>query len=129
MLSVKNLQDQEKIGITSEVKDGYPVVTVSGEIDLYTAPRFSEALADAVRTANVLVVDLSGISYIDSAGLSVLLLTHKRLSARGASLYVVSPPSNPGVRRVMEVTRLDSLISIRPTLDDVLRELNMQRAA
>lgn len=126
---MRNSQDEKKIQISSDTRDGYPVVTVAGEIDLYTSPQFQEVLATAAKGSAVLIVDLSRISYIDSAGLSVLLLMYKRLSARRGALYVVSPPGNPGVRRVIEVTRLDSLISIRPTLDDVLRELNMQRAA
>jgi len=115
---VRNSQDEKKVQISSDTRDGYPVVTVTGEIDLYTAPRFQETLETAAKNSAVLIVDLSLISYIDSAGLSVLLL-----------MYVVSPPGNLGVRRVIEVTRLDSLVSIRPTLDDVLRELNMRRAA
>ena len=126
---MRNSQDEKKIQISSDTRDGYPVVTVAGEIDLYTSPQFQEVLATAAKGSAVLIVDLSRISYIDSAGLSVLLLMYKRLSARGAAFFVVSPPDNPGVRRVMEVTRLDSLISIRPTLDDVLRELHMQGAA
>jgi len=126
---VRNSQDEKKVQISSDTRDGYPVVTVTGEIDLYTAPRFQETLETAAKNSAVLIVDLSLISYIDSAGLSVLLLMYKRLSARRGTLYVVSPPGNLGVRRVIEVTRLDSLVSIRPTLDDVLRELNMRRAA
>ena len=125
---MRNTQNT-KIQISTTEKDGYPIVSVSGEIDLYTAPEFQDALTLAGRDAPVLIVDLSGISYIDSAGLSVLLLIYKRLSARGAAFFVVSPPDNPGVRRVMEVTRLDSLLSIRPTVEDVLRELHMQEAA
>jgi len=119
----------EKLRISSAVREGFPVVTVSGEIDLYTAPRFSDALAEASGNAAALIVDLSTISYIDSAGLSALLAVFRRLSSRGASLYVISPPNNPGVRRVMEVTRLDSLISVRPTLEDALKELRVKKAA
>lgn len=121
--------NEEKPAIEITERDGYPVVSVCGEIDLYTAPQFQLALTSAEKDRPVLIVDLSGISYIDSAGLSALLLTYKRLSGRGAKLYVVAPPDNPGVRRVMEVTRLDSLIPVRPSMDDVLNELKMHGAA
>lgn len=126
---MRKISDEKKLAISTEEKDGYPIVTVTGEVDLYTATQFQEALLAAGLDAPALIVDLSEIAYIDSAGLSALLLIYKRLSSRGATLYVISPPDNPGVRRVIEVTRLDSLIPIHPTVDDLLKELRLRKNA
>lgn len=126
---MRTAEPKKKLDISIEHRDGYPVVSVVGEIDLYTASEFQEALSDVSKDARVLILDLSRISYVDSAGLSLFLAMHKQLSSRGAALYIVAPPNIPGVSRVIEVTRLDSLIPVRPTVDDVLKELHVQEAA
>ena len=115
----------KKLAIEITERGGYPIVAVSGEIDLYTAPQFRDALAAVRDDAPALIVDLSRISYIDSAGLSALLLTYRRLSGRGAVLCAVARPDNPGVSGVIEVTRLNSLIPIHATVEDALKELSM----
>ena len=113
----------------SDIK-GIPLVQVHGEIDLYTAPQLERALEVGIgRGTPALIIDLSNASYVDSAGLSALLWANKALSARDADLYVVAPPSNRGVRRVLEITRLDTLFRVRDSIEDVLKELKSPKAA
>lgn len=110
--------------------DGTPVVHVSGEIDVYTAPDFDRAVKEGIaRATKVLVIDLRDISYLDSAGLSVLLGAYRTLSGRGAELYVVISPNQPAVYRVLEVTRLDSFIHVRNSLEEIAAELKFPKAA
>jgi anti-anti-sigma factor len=110
--------------------DGVPVLQVHGEIDLYTAPEFRDALQQGVgQDPRALIVDLSDISYIDSAGLGALLAAFKMLSVHDAELYIVTNPQSPGVRRVMEITRLDTLMKLYDSLDDALKDLAIRKAA
>ena len=122
----------DEVRLSTELieRDGVPIVRVHGEIDLHTAPEFERALrAGMERRTPALIVDLSDISYVDSSGLSALLAANKELSARNAALYVAAPPGRPGVRRVIEITRLDTVIRVRDTVEDILDEFGRREAA
>jgi len=106
------------------------VVQAAGEVDLYTAPELDQALKQAARRGiRAVIVDLTNIAYLDSAGLSTLLRAQRELSGRDAALYVIAPPGTPGVRRALEITRLDMLMRVRDSLASALRELRMRAAA
>jgi anti-sigma B factor antagonist len=98
------------------------LVSVSGELDLYTAERVRCGIdeADAVG-ADTVVIDLSEISFIDSTALGVLVQETKRLEGRGHSLVLVT--KDPRTRRVLEVTGLDRVLLTYATLHDALADL------
>ena len=81
------------------------VVHVGGEIDLVTAPSLDEALA-GVDSA---LVDMTGVSFIDSTGIAVLVRHYQRCVAHGGVLRVVAT-SYP-VRRVLEVCGLEQMLT------------------
>jgi anti-sigma B factor antagonist len=91
------------------------VVTVSGEIDLYTAPRLRGELASvlAVDHAVQVLVDMSGVGFCDSTGMNVLLAAMKRAGEQGGSLSLAG--LRPAVRKILQVTGLDSVFTV---LDD-----------
>ena len=99
--------------------DGTRVITVTGEIHVTTAPDFSARLGEAIASgAQAMVIDLSGVEFIDSTGLSVLLNGLRRVTrAQGRMALVVS---NPTVLRLFEVTRLDSTFDIQPSREAAL---------
>lgn len=118
------MSDQPRLSVEITDHEGLPVVHVRGEIDLYTVPEFEQALQEGInRGGPALIADLSDVPYLDSAGLSVLFAAYKALLARNAILYVVAHLGQPGVCRVLEVTRLDTLIRVRGTVEDVIKEL------
>jgi anti-anti-sigma factor len=85
------------------------VVAVSGELDLSTAPGLGEALAQVVeRHPHALTVDLAGLAFIDSTGLTLLVRTSNRLREQDGTLSLASP--TPPVRRVLEIVGLDHLL-------------------
>lgn len=93
------------------------VLTVSGEVDAVSAPQLQSGIEEALeRTPAVLVVDLSGVSFFGSAGLSVLLLALEKLAKE--NLRVVASPQ---VRRPIEVTGLDGMLEVFETLPAALR--------
>ena len=99
------------------------LVSVSGELDLYTAERVRAGIDEAGAVgADTVIVDLSGISFIDSAALGVLVQETRRLEGRGHSLVLVT--NDPRTLRVVEVTGLNRVLRTYATLHDALSELN-----
>lgn len=95
---------------------GHRFVAPVGDIDLATAPQLRQDLVDASHEGPTLVVlDLQQVEFLDSVGLSVIVGGHKRLRHEGGSLHLAAPSSI--VRRVLGITRLDTLIPTYDTVD------------
>jgi anti-sigma B factor antagonist len=88
-------------------------VAVSGEIDLYTAPRLHSELAAAVMAEGPcrVVVDMAGVDFCDSTGMNVLLAALRRARERGGDLVLAGP--RPAVRKILQVTGLESVFTVR----------------
>jgi len=98
------------------------LVSVSGELDSYTAASLKARIDEAGTVgADTVLVDLSEISFIDSAALAVLVRETKRLEGRGHSLVLVT--NDPRTRRIVEVTGLNRVLRTYATLQDALAEL------
>jgi anti-sigma B factor antagonist len=88
-------------------------VIVSGEIDLYTAPRLHSELAAVIASAapaSRVIIDLSGVEFCDSTGMNVLLSCLRQVQERGGELELAAP--RPAVRKILQVTGLDSVFTI-----------------
>ena len=95
------------------------VISVTGEIHVTTAPEFSQRLNDAIAAGTRgVVIDMSGVEFIDSTGLSVLLNGLRRVTRADGRLALVV--SNPTVLRLFEITKLDSTFDIQPTREAAL---------
>ena len=98
------------------------VVSVSGELDLYTAPRVRTGIEEAGAVgADRVIVDLSETTFIDSAALGVLVQETKRLEGRGHSLVLVT--SDPRTIRVVELSGLNRVLRTYATLQDAISGL------
>lgn len=86
-------------------------MVLAGEFDLAALPQFEDAIA-AVEAGSpaAIVVDLSGLSFMDSSGLRALVTADERARAAGRRLAIV--PGPPPVRRVFEITQLDSKLDL-----------------
>ncbi|MFJ4658874.1 STAS domain-containing protein [Nocardia sp. NPDC088792] len=94
------------------------VVSVSGEVDILSAPALSTALSEALTTGSeVVVVDLSEVGFFGSAGLSVLVEALAAIS--GQQLRIVASTQ---VRRPIELTGLDAMLSVYGTLPEALTD-------
>ena len=87
------------------------------------ATAFSQKIAELLPDTRWLVVELSGLETIDSAGLGELVVVHMWIRASGCSLKLAG--ANPRVRQVLELTNLLSVFDVHPTLGDAL--LSFQR--
>jgi len=90
-----------------------PVVALSGEADATTAAELRETLAAQLDTgARLVTVDASGLSFLDSASLRVLILAARALGGRHGTLVFARP--QPLVARLLEITGADRLLDVRP---------------
>jgi anti-sigma B factor antagonist len=106
----------------ASLTDSLALVSVSGELDLYTAGRLQQAIGEATSVgADVVLVDLSGVGFIDSMAVGVLVQETKRLEGRGQSFILVA--NDPRTLRVFEVTGLDGVLRRYATLHDALSHL------
>ncbi len=96
-----------------ESASGTHVINVSGEIHVQTAPRFAKRLSNAIDRGNTsIVLDLSGVEFIDSTGLSVLLTGLRQVVQAHGRMALVC--ANPTVLRLFEITSLDETFDIFP---------------
>ena len=90
---------------------GTHVLNVRGEIHLSTAPRFAQYLQEMLDRGNArIVLDLSGVEFIDSTGLSVLLTGLRRVTQLQGRMAIVC--ANPTVLRLFQITSLDETFDI-----------------
>lgn len=97
------------------------VASLSGEVDLERSPVVRRALLDALRDPRPLVVDLSGVSYIDSSGIASLVEAYQTARKQGTALMLAAV--SPAALRVMQLARLDRVFDIRASVDDALAAL------
>jgi len=110
------------VPITVEIEEhpGAVVLMVSGEVDIRSAPELRDRLAAVLAGgADRVVLDLLGVPFLDSTGLSVMVAAHKRLVQRGGKELGVVATAAP-VLRVLTVTGLARVFSVHATLDAAL---------
>jgi anti-sigma B factor antagonist len=85
-----------------ERAEAYSVIAVRGEVDLHTAPKIQYAIERAAGAAGAVVVDMSGIAFMDSTALSALMRSKNSLKEQGIPLRLASP--SKAVERIFSVT-------------------------
>ena len=100
--------EDQYLSVTTD-PDGTVVVT--GEVDLYTAPRLEQVVDGAVEDGqrNV-VMDLAGVRFMDSAGINILIRCYKPLDEQGRRLVLRSPQA--AVRRTLELGGITTLVDV-----------------
>ena len=107
------------LDIGTSVVDGRTVVQVVGEIDVYTAPQLRERLDHEIEAGrHDLVVDLSGVSFMDSTGLGVLVGRLKQIRLNDGSMRLVC--AHDRVLKVFVITGLDKVFAIYPTVGEAV---------
>jgi anti-sigma B factor antagonist len=110
------------LSITRESEQGYPVVSVSGEVDVYSAPMLREELTQLIDGgANCVVVDLTDVGFLDSTGLGALVSARTAAGQAGGSLPVVC--THERILKLFTITGLDGVFQIYPSVADALAAL------
>jgi anti-sigma B factor antagonist len=110
-----------------EIDETRVILRVVGEIHATTAPEFSERLNAAIAQGRTgVVLDLTGVEFIDSTGLSVLLNGLRRVTrVRGTMVLACA---NPTVLRLFEITKLDSTFEIVADCDEAVARVRQALA-
>jgi anti-sigma B factor antagonist len=109
---------QQPLDITAAREGTRIVLTLSGELDLATAPEFeAHAVGALAQGADPLVVDLSALTFMDSSGLRVLLAGHEPAQQDGRRFVVVHGSS--AVDRIFALTNVEDALTVVRSLDDV----------
>jgi len=129
MSASRRVNAMELLVVDSEVRPEAVLVRAKGEVDSSTAGEFSSQLEAALQQAEsqgsrLLIVDLQGVTYFGSAGLNAVLDCHKQGLQAGTSVRLVA--DNGLVVRPIEVTNLDSVLELYPTLPDALEGRNSE---
>nr|AUN36985.1 anti-sigma F factor antagonist SpoIIAA-2 [uncultured bacterium] len=102
------------MGLEISVNEGGSgtVITAKGEVDLGSAPQLRDAILKAVKSAKTgLAIDLSSVGYMDSSGVATLVEGLKACREPNIPFSIVSPSQS--VRKVLELSRLDSVFTIK----------------
>ena len=96
------------MNITKSVNGTVLTVTVSGRLDTSTAPNLETELKDSLNGITELVFDISGLDYISSAGLRVLLSALKAMNAQKGTMRVTG--ANEMIREIFDVTGFSDIL-------------------
>ena len=95
------------------------IITVSGELDLASAPSLASEIEQASRSDSaLLVLDLRGLEFMDSTGLSVIIKAHQRLSEQGRDLCLIRGPQQ--VQRLLDLTGVAERLQLVNTPEEIV---------
>lgn len=111
----------------SLVADTIPVLRLSGELDLNSVPDVRRSIRGLIDEGLVnFIIDLSGLDFIDSSGLGVLVGGLARVREKQGEIKIAC--SNKRILRIFEMTRLTQLFEIYPTAEEAARSFRFGSA-
>lgn len=102
-------------------EDGpFTVIEVSGEVDVYTAPRLREVIVSAIDDGSLrLVIDVDRVEFLDSTGIGVMVGALKKVRSGGGTLDIVC--TQPRVLKIFNITGLDKVFGLHASVGDAVQ--------
>ena len=121
---------EELVGIEIEQRDDDVVVArLTGELDISVAERTGKKIAESVpSSARGVVVDMSGLEFMDSSGVSMLFTLARQVGSHRQQLRVVAPPGRP-VSRVLQIVEFERAAPVDQDLDSAVAEVATPQAS
>jgi anti-sigma B factor antagonist len=116
-----------ELSVTVRRERGAVIAEVTGDIDISTVGGLRERLLALADGGQPLILDLNGVSFIDSTGLGVLVAAARRADTHGGSLHAVC--SRKPTRKLLWLTGVDRRIPLTDTVDETLKQLTASRDA
>lgn len=111
------MREQMELDITIECDGSVCKILLTGEVDVYSAPVLKERLLEQMQNGCVdLILDLNGVSFIDSSGLGVLVGTLRRVRENSGTLRIVCGRDN--VLKVFSITGLDKVFPVFDSFEE-----------
>lgn len=108
-----------ELSLDSKIVSGRTVLAVTGEVDVYSAPTLRDRLADLIVSGDhTVIVDLSGVGFLDSTGLGTLVAALRQAGELGGALPLVC--ADDRILRLFAITGLDSVFTIHASLDEAV---------
>jgi anti-sigma B factor antagonist len=104
--------------VTVQRSSGTAVVQVAGELDLVSVPTLAEVLRDLEPPCDRVILDLSGLTFIDSTGLRLAITEHRRAELDGFD-FVLAGAREP-ILRVLRISGLDVALPMAPDVASAL---------
>lgn len=104
-----------RLTIGSSANESTVTLTLAGEVDPHTSDQLDQAVDDALVDGTRLVLDLGGVTFIDSAGLRSLIRAQRRSDEVGGSLVLRAP--RPSTLRVLEITGLTDELAVEGAVE------------
>jgi anti-sigma B factor antagonist len=101
---------------------GYDLLSVSGEVDLQYSPQLREKILASLKAGNPLLIDLAGVSYIDSSGIASLVEGFQ--TAKSAKLEYGLMNLSKTAMQVLALTRLDKIFQLYPSAAEFQKVLS-----
>jgi anti-sigma B factor antagonist len=99
------------------------VMHPEGRIDAAAAPAFGEHVRQLLHAGwTKLIIDLDGVSFVDSSGLGAMIVGLKLARRAGGDLRIVSPPQQ--FKKLLQVTSLGRVLPVYPSIEDALSDFN-----
>jgi anti-sigma B factor antagonist len=104
-----------------ETPEGLLICRPVGELDAFTVSQFRQALAE-LASSKRLVIDMSGIPFVDSAGLGALIGGIRRTRELGGDVAVAC--DRPTLVRLLRTTGFDRIVTVAETVDEAIAALS-----
>jgi anti-sigma B factor antagonist len=105
-------------GVVASQRGDVAILSVSGDVDALTAPELTQAIVSVLaKSPTAVIVDLSDVAFLASAGMSVLVEANELVSS-DAKLLVVA--DGPATSRPIKLVGIDKIVSLHPNIDDAL---------
>lgn len=106
-----------RLEVRTTTVNGAPVVGVHGDVDLRTSPQLRALLLESARKlSGLLLIDLSGVDYMDSSGVGTMVYVKRHIERAGGRLVLTG--LRPRVQSVLEITHLDKFFTIAASVDE-----------
>jgi anti-sigma B factor antagonist len=110
-----------EISVSQSATGDVPVVSVSGEVDVYSAPAVKAKLTELLQSGSTAIVDLSEVAFLDSTGLGALVEARAAAAEAGGVLPVVC--NQERILKLFTITGLDGVFSIHPSVEQAVASL------
>jgi len=99
-----------------------PIVSVSGDVDVYSAPALKDKISELIGTGEqTVIVDLGKVTFLDSTGLGVLVEARTATAEAGGQLPLVCTQQR--ILKLFAITGLDGVFNIQPSVGDAVAQL------
>jgi anti-anti-sigma factor len=117
------------ISVEIQERGDIVVVTLAGELDISVAVPTGRRIAEAVpSSARGVVVDMTGLDFMDSSGVSMLFSLARQVGSHRQELRIVAPPGRP-VSRVLEIVEFGRAAPVHAELEEAVAQVATPRGS